>query len=177
MEESKQSKKKYKYNFIQFSVSDAEKKEIEKFVEKSPVKTITDFVRQAVFEKIRNIKHPQLNSTNQSNSIDFKILIEKINKIGERQKIMQENLSIINQMDHRLALIQKYSAKNDLTNETKTVMSLFKSHKSLSIKEIIDLTKMDDEIIFSIINQLRESIDNLKPKIKMNSNGRFQLNE
>ncbi len=76
-------------------------------------------------------------------------------------------MKIFDEMKADLDLIKKYSLKQGLTAETKKIMNLLKAHKSLTIKQIIDKTNFDKDLIFQIVSSDK--------RFKLNMNGRIEL--
>jgi len=83
----------------------------------------------------------------QFNPIILEQLTQNTKKIIELQELTLERTKIFNEMNKTLDLIQQYSIKTDLKKEKLTVINLFKSHKSLTPKEIIDKTNFNQEIV------------------------------
>jgi len=169
MEENNKSRKKYKYKFIQFTVSEGLRKDIEVFTEKSTFTTISDFVRNAVEEKIRKLKNPeQLQSKIlEVNPAIVEQYLKNSQKYNSLEEKILERMKIFDEMKADLDLIKKYSLKQGLTSETTKIMNLLKAHKSLTIKQIIDKTNFDKDLIFQIVSNDK--------KFKLNMNGRIQL--
>jgi len=169
MEENNKSRKKYKYKFIQFTVSEGLRKDIEVFTEKSTFTTISDFVRNAVEEKIRKLKNPeQLQSKIlEVNPAIMEQYLKNSQKYNSLEEKILERMKIFDEMKADLDLIKKYSLKQGLTSETTKIMNLLKAHKSLTIKQIIDKTNFDKDLIFQIVSNDK--------KFKLNMNGRIQL--
>lgn len=164
--------KKYTYNYIQFTVSDNLRKEIEEWTEKSTFTTISDFIRNAVEEKIRLLKNPEVELSKSRNQIDSVLLnkiLEKVEKSETLNKKLLEQMKEYEYMRKDLEQIKKFSIKQDLTQETEHIINLLKAHKSLTQKQIIEKTNLNKEIVFQIVST--------DERIKLNMNGRFELNE
>ena len=169
MVENNKSRRKYKYKFIQFSVSEDLRKDIEVYTEESTFNTISDFVRNAVEEKIRNLKNPeQLQSkTREVNPAIMEQYLKDSQKYNSLEGKILERMKIFDEMKADLDLIKKYSLKQGLTAETTKIMNLLKAHKSLAIKQIIDKTNFDKDLIFQIVSNDK--------RFKLNMNGRIEL--
>ena len=168
---NKSNEKKYKYKFIQFSVSDELKEDIDKYTKKSTFTTVSDFIRNAVEEKIRSLKNPE-QSQSKTNQIT-PIILEKYLKNSQNFNLLEEKLldkmKIFDDMKADLELLKKFSFKQGLVKETETIINLLKAHKSLSQKQIIEKTDLDKDTVFQVLSN-----DN---RFKLNMNGRFELNE
>lgn len=171
MEQKDKKEKKYNYKFIQFSVSDDLKDDIEEWTEKSPFKTISDFVRNAVSEKIRTLKNPQSNQSNIKDSQINASVLEELTKNTQKLLLLQEKTlersKIFDEMKADLERIKKFSIKQGLVDESEIIYNLLKAHQSLSQKQIIEKTNLDKDTIFQIL-----STDN---RFKLNIKGRFCL--
>lgn len=169
---NKNQKSKETRIFIQVSLSKEEKDKIQKLAKEKHT-TASNFCREAIFENIRRIENPNMfnNQSNmQFNPIILEQLTQNTKKIIELQELTLEKTSIFNEMNKTLDLIQQYSIKTDLKKEKLTVINLFKSHKSLTPKEIIDKTNFNQEIVFTIISELQK-----EKTIGLTTTGRFKL--
>ena len=156
---------------IPILVTEIEKNEIEKAAKDANTKT-SEFVRQAVFEKIRHIKNPELYNAG-IQTFGPEIIAQMMGnqkKTLELQELLLEKTKIFDDMSKTLQLIHKYSSKQELGFERETIVNLFKAHKSLSIKDIVEKTDYDKDIVFQIVS------DETKFKLNINT-GRFELND
>ncbi len=172
MAKKQNKERKYSYKYIQFTVSNDLRKNIEEWTEKSIFTTISDFIRNAVEEKIRRLKNPELfqsKSNSQINPAIFNQMLKQSEKSNILQEKVLERMRIFDEMRKDLYQIRRFSIKEDLIQETKTIINLLKAHKTLSQKQIIEKTNLDKETVFQIV-----STDD---RIKLNMNGRFELNE
>ncbi len=171
MEIKQKKEKKYRYKFIQFSVSDDLKNDIEEWTGKSSFNTISDFVRNAVVEKIRNLKNPKLNQSNLKDSQINASMLEQLTKNTQKLILLQEKTidrsKIFDEMKADLERIKKFSIKQGLVQESEIIYNLLKAHQSLSQKQIIEKTNLEKDTIFQIL-----STDD---RFKLNIKGRFCL--
>ncbi len=75
----KPSKNKYKYKYVQFTITSIEKQQIKTFANRENFKTISEFVRRIVFDYIRRQENPELFHTTDNNSIN-QLQMERIAK-------------------------------------------------------------------------------------------------
>lgn len=157
----KKDERKSKYNFIQFSVTDSEKKKIKDFISGSNFKTVSQFIHEAVFDFIRKSEHPELFNNSQG-----MIISQILEELTKNQQIMTEikertleRTEIIDDMEKNRILIQdiyerlkKKELINDFSNEAETISNLLKAHKSLSIEQISKMTGINKEDIEIIVN-------------------------
>lgn len=165
----------YKYKYLQITIQEDFKKEIKKYAKKADCNTVSDFVRIALKEKIQRMKHPEKFLKNQNtNSIDPALIMQltqNTQKLIKLQELNLEKTTLIEKMREDLNRISKFAVKG-LKEERKRIWNLFQSHNSLSIKEIIDKTGFDEDIVFSIVSEFQK-----ENKIRMKNNGRFTKNE
>jgi len=163
-------KEKYGYNYVQFTVSNGFKKEIEEYSEECGFKTNSDFIRAAIREKINRIENPNLTKINAINTVNPAFLeqIQKnTQKTLELQNLTLDRIKIFNEMKEILNLIKSYSVK-ELKTETEKIKNLLKAHKQLNIKQIADKTNLDEKTIIEIIANSEEF------ELDINT-GRFKL--
>lgn len=158
--------------FIQVSLSKEEKKIIKEFAKKRHT-SASNIMREAIFDFIRRIKNPEMfNQTAnlQLNPMVLEQMAKNTQKIIELQELTLEKMNVINEMKKTISIIKKFSIKSDI-NTRDTILNLFKAHKTLNPKEIIEKTNLDKEIVFSIVSELlNEDLIQL-----LTSNGRYKL--
>lgn len=145
------SNKKYEYKFIQFAISKEEKKRIKEFTEKSGNKTISNFIREAINEKITRIEQ---NITPFSQETDSQILQEirtlfqtqsqeqnkVLNTINEK---IEENERYYKELMNNFTQIQNYILQEDYEEITQKIYHFIKTHKSVKQQEIMDQFNLD----------------------------------
>lgn len=151
--------KKYLYKFIQFTVSEEKKKEIEVYSEKSGEKTISEFIRQAIDEKIIRIDRGQSSYQNDSeilqkieNALDLKFLDQnkKLNSILELERLNHE---IYKDLNERFELIQDLVDKEKYKDITDTVHAfVIKNQKGSTQKEIMNQFSLDSHESLKILS-------------------------
>jgi len=162
-------KEKYGYNYIQFTVTDDFKDEIEKYSEKCGFKTNSDFIRAAIREKIYRFENPTIMQNNTINPAFLEQITKNTKKSIELQNLTLKRLNIFNEMKDILELIKKYSVKV-LSDEAETVKSLLRAHKQLNVKQLANKSNLDQKLIIEIISVN----DDIELDMKT---GRFRLNE
>lgn len=169
-EKSKRNKeqgKEYHYSYIQFTVSDEDKKLIEEYTEKSGLNTLSKFIREAVNEKIARM--------NQSESIvktkddrNSSISLEQIEKIIDKRlkqrnedleiqlnKLIDENQRLFHSLFKNFELIQTYVNQDEIKHQSDKIANLLKAHKSLTQQEIMDLTDLSFKESFKILSNTK----------------------
>ncbi len=145
-DKKKNSSKKYEYEFIQFAISKEEKKRIKKFAEESGAKTISNFSREAINEKITRIEQ---NKTPLSQQTDSQILQEIKNlfqtQSQEQNKLLntinekiEENDRYYKELMENFTQIQNYITHEDYEEITQKIYHFIKTHKLIKQQEIMD---------------------------------------
>jgi hypothetical protein len=160
--------------FIKIAVTNSEKKRYKLYSQKvfGSDYHLSEFIRQAVREKIKRIDNPSLFRSNDQVS---PVMIEKINKNSELlQELKEKNLkseNLFDELKDTLNLISSYTT-TPTSREREKVISLFKGFKSLSQKDLVRKTNFDKKTIFSIITDLRD-----QGIVRLKANGVFTLDE
>lgn len=170
------SNEKYSYNHVQFTVSNAFKADIEEMAEECGYKTISDFIRAAIKEKIRRFKEPELFNQSASN-IDPDLLAslhDKLDSINHKQDLTLERSNTINQLNERVNLLQSFLVSSNTDAHIKQqILSVFKTKRSVSIKDLNELLTIDSRKIEEFIKVLQK-----QGRISLNpTTGRYELND
>ena len=151
--------KKIRNKIVHIAFTQHEKEEIKDFAADSNM-TASEFIRDAIREKIKRIKNPEI--MNQG-SIQFnpEILLkiskdtQKLVELNE-EKEKREN-AINNILETSEAIQEEYKRLKekglmaDLEKETMKIRKLLGGHKSLSPKQISDMIKIDSNKVAIII--------------------------
>jgi len=170
MTESREKTEK-REKYIKFMVTGSEKKNIIKYVENSIPKTsLSEFIRTAIADKIRNIEHPELMSLNTSsvNSQILEDLLRNRNKLMEIEKsILEEkeyNANLSKELRETLNLLNKYSYR-ELGDEKTKISNLFDVYSKLSLKRIMELTGIERKTILEIVSDKEKYIYDILKKV------------
>jgi len=169
-EKSELNINKYKYKYVQFTVSSSEKEQIKNFAHKENFKTISEFVRRRIFDYIRRQKNPELTLSTDNNSIGSVQLYQiakNIREILKNQDIIMQREDTLEEMKVMVTNLHKLAEVNSLAKERKLIVQLLKSHNSLSIRQIQEETKIPENLIFKIISDMNV--------FKITPTGRFAL--
>jgi len=169
------SKKKYQYTFIQFSVSDKQKEKIESITEQSGFTTVSDFVREAVREKILRIESPetfqQTIKVNLEQSQIREILSDVLTQLNidpKTRDIMAELSETLIKIKKTMKTLNNYT-KSDLKEKEKNIVKLLQKQGELKPKKLAELSKLSIEEIYEITSN--------EDKFKITMNGGITLNE
>ena len=83
---TKPTKNKYTYQYVQFTVTSTEKKQIKRFADKENFKTTSEFVRWIVFDYIKRQDNPELFhpiDSNSSNPLQMERMAKNIREISQ----------------------------------------------------------------------------------------------
>ncbi len=153
------NEKKIRNKIVHIAFTQHEKKEIKDFAEDSNM-TSSEFIRDAIREKIKRIKNPEI-----MNQGSFQINPELLLKISKdtrklvelnEEKEKREN-AINNVLETSDAIQEEYNKLKekglmaDLKKETMIIRKLLEGHKSLSPKQISDMTKIVSNKVAIII--------------------------
>lgn len=166
-------------SFIRFGVTKGQKKKIESYA-KDFNKSLSDFIRDAIFDKIRRFENPEQfyqGNINQMNPAILEQLTLNTKKILELQEQTNERMKIAEDMENtRLLIKQEYEKLrkkglvDDFSKEADDIWNLLKGHKSLTPEQI---EKMTDKEIDAEKATLILQIDN---RFKLNViTGRYEL--
>lgn len=146
--------------FIQVALTEEERETIREFAKENK-ETSSTFCRRVIFDSIRRKENPEMFNQSNINQIDYSIferLFENNQKIIELQKEMLKRQGIADNLEETSELIQKEYIKlknkgkiDDLTNQSKIIANLLKAHKSLSLKQISEMTDIDIDTVILII--------------------------
>ena len=148
--------KKYKYNFIQFSVSDKFKGEIEKVAGNGGFTTVSDFIRDAIKDKIRRIEHPEIFNESKT-GIDndkMKKLLEISGITSEKIDDVLSRFDKIEKIERNLQVLFNLENREILEEKEKEVIELLQEHKVLFPKKIMELTNINRKELYAIISDI-----------------------
>ena len=150
---------------IKIYVTKSEKNKIKKYAKNSkPKKTCSEFTRIAIFDKIRNIEHPDSSIIpDQCNSKILEGLIENRNKMNLVLEKTNEFNNLFTELEKIRDLIYQYSTKN-FEEEKDTIDKLLVAHGELSAEEIKQKTDYNERVIFQIITNKEDYIYNLQTR-------------
>ncbi|MHA1488538.1 MAG: DUF6290 family protein [Promethearchaeota archaeon] len=139
--------------FIKFGVSADEKESFQKHAKESKM-SVSEFIRQSIFEKIRRIENPERfsQSISQINPLILESLSKDMKKQIELQELILKRQNQFDEITKTLELIQIYSKGRDLKHETDIIDNLFEAHKSLSQQQIMEKTGFDKDIVWAIVS-------------------------
>ena len=160
----KMSEKRDKTVHIAFTENELE--EIDKY-RKEFNTTRSNFIRNAITEKIRSIKNP--NIYNGIGSINQELL-EKLLRNQEKQenysKIISKKVEILDKILANLTLLRE--ERKNLVKEEQIIIKLLKDHKKLKPLKIIELSKLPSNIVYDVISNDKIFSITMNGELKLN---------
>ena len=137
--------------------------------------TSSEFIRQAINDKIRNIEHPELTTSSVSNPDLSNQVIKNQELILEEMKLMKQKFTTINGIKNGYKslkeLISDKTLKENLKLKAEKIQSVMKeSNKTFTPKELKDITGFD-------LKSIDLSLTNNPKLFKLNMNGRWVLHD
>jgi len=136
---------------------------------KSSKMTISEFIRQGVFDKIRRIENPDLfnQNSNQFNTDLLRRLLENVEDIAEQKKFESEQTELSYKMEKLQNTIQ--AVFEDVPRAKKKILNLLRVHKALYKGEIMEYTDLSRKTVIKVLSN---------PEFKLNiDTGKFELRE
>ena len=159
----KNNKKNYDYNYIQFTISDDLKEEVREIIEKIKMEnikdlhynTISDFAREAVKDKLRRIKNPEVFETRTLSEIDekkLKQILENVTSNKEKIDLVLEKLDIITKIQDSLKILKELVNRPELKEKEDIIIEIIKEKGELRPKEISEYTGLKINEIYDILS-------------------------
>ena len=161
--------KKPKDEMIHFAYTKEEKNKLEDFAKKSNT-SISEFIRQAILDKIRRIENPDLYNP----GINFnKEFLEKILKnqklLDERNQLILERLDTYAQIVNTLKLLKPNINNQYLKEKMEKMRNVLKTYEELKPKKLEELTGFNGNTIKDILAYYDEIFSiTMKGGIKLN---------
>ncbi len=167
MENKEKKKSKYKYTYVQFTVSEQEKEDIEHWAEVSRAKTISEFARTAIKEKIMRLKNPEKFAIKSNPTTQLlKELLAQQRKMIEMENLTQQRLTLIESLSSDMEKLKRISF--DLDKETAIIEALLKANGEMNVNEIVQNSQISDSKAYKVLSNTS--------KFKLNIiNGKFGL--
>ena len=171
MQNKKKTDKEKQDSFIRFGVTEDQKGKIEKYAKEND-KSLSEYIREVIFEEFRRIEHPEQfaqGTVNQMNPAILEQLTLNTQKILELQEQTNERTKIAEDIENTRFLIKQEYEKlkqkgiiDAFSKEADDIKDLLKSHKSLTPEQIENMTKKE--------------IDTEKATMILQVDNRFKLN-
>lgn len=157
-----ENEKKVRDKIVHIAFTEDEKTEIKKFADVANT-TSSEWIRQAIRDKIRRIEKPELNNQSSSTHISHELLLkisedtqkllELQNEKENREEIHKNLLETSEAIQIEYKRLKDKGLMSNLSKERGIIKKLLKGHNSLTPKQIIDMTNIKSEkVIFIITN-------------------------
>ncbi len=159
MSENKKEAK-VRNKIVHIAFTEGEKDIIKEYADNSDM-TASEFIRQAIRDKIRRIDNPEQISNQPVITSEILLKISKntdklleLQQEKEREKeIIKNLLQTSDALQNEYHRLMEKGLMSELTEETNTIQNLLRGHKSLSPNQIIDMTNIEkDKVLFVITN-------------------------
>jgi len=147
-----------KDKIIHIAFSKEEKEQIKKYSKESNT-TLSEFIRQAVYDKILRIENPSKFGNVSSFEDQFKEIKELQLKQIKLEELNLERIKNLNGIKESLIELKPLVNEKELKNNSQAIFSLLKFHKSLSLDKIEQLLNLDKTIIVQSVSLLSDKID------------------
>lgn len=152
---------------VHLAFSENEIIEIDKFVDEGNYPTRTEFIRQAIFDKINRIENPDLFMTKTTNNGKISEFLEEVRANNEQQKKILKKLGILNEIQQTLGILKNLTKRPEIEKNKKIIIELLKKHKHLKPLKIMELSKLASHEVYDVISD--ESL------FMININGEVEL--
>ncbi len=153
---------------IHLRFTETEKQDIVKMAEETNMK-ITEFCRNAIFNHIRRIENPELFKVKSSiNSADLNEIISEVKETSDISNRILAKTNLMEIIDKKLDIIHKYIVGPSISTNRDLITDLFKTHKTLSLKQIIEKLDLDPELTTDLVKIMHK-----EGTLKTNSRGRY----
>lgn len=154
---------------VHIAFSKSELTNIDKYRKESN-STRSNFIRNAIYEKIRRIDNPNIFNNIGLGPINQELLEKLINNQEKQEKlnkIIEQKLKVIDQIYANLSLLEKSKENGELARNEQIVIELLKEHKHLKPMKLMKLSGLPSYRIYDVISNAK--------LFKINVNGEVEL--
>ena len=141
---------------IHIAFSENEVSQIDKYCKHDKVKLTsrTEFIRQALFDKIRRIENPEVyNQISKSFDVDqISEFLKEIKASNEQQKAILKRLIIVDQIQTNFKVLKEMGKQPEIEVNEKIVIDLLTEHKKLKPLKIMKLSGLSSHKIYDVIS-------------------------
>ena len=141
---------------IHIAFSENEVSQIDKYCKHDNIKLTsrTEFIRQAIFDKIRRIENPEVNN-HMSKKFDVDQISEFLKEIkssNDQQKAILKRLIIVDQIQSNFKVLKDMAKQPEMEKNEKLVIDLLTEHKKLKPLKIMKLAGLSSHKIYDVIS-------------------------
>ena len=151
--------------------SENEVSQIDKYCKQDKIKLTsrTEFIRQAIFDKIRRIENPEsYNHISKKFDVDqISEFLKEIKSSNEQQKEILKRLIIVDKIQFNFKVLKEMAKQPELEENENLLINLLTEHKKLKPLKIVKLSGLSSHKIYDVISN-----DNI---FSINMNGEVVL--
>jgi hypothetical protein len=151
---------------VHIAFSASEKEKIKNLAKESNT-TISEFIRQSIFDKILRIENPT--AFNVDNEERLREIENNQKKTLELQQLLLERIKIVNGINETMKALKPLVNKSEMKEICDTIVSMLRIHKSMKIEKLELLTSFKRKDIYDCIS--------INPKLAINENEEVYINE
>ncbi|MBA7700214.1 hypothetical protein ES703_108923 [subsurface metagenome] len=141
---------------IHIAFSENEISQIDKYCKHDKIKLTsrTEFIRQAIFDKIRRIENPEVyNHTNKKFDVDqISEFLKEIKASNEQQQEILRRLIIVDQIQTNFKVLKNMAKQPEMEKNEKIIIELLTKHKKLKPLKIMDLSGLSSHKVYDVIS-------------------------
>jgi len=151
---------------IHLAFSPNEIQEIDKHVKQANTSR-TEFIRQAIQDKIMKIKNPEMfdKTTSNFNPSEFDEYVRNIKLTVKQQNEILEKLAIVNQIQDNFTLLKSMAKQPEIAKNEKIIIDLIKEHGPLKPLKIMDLADLRSHKVYDVISNENVFSININGKV------------
>lgn len=151
--------------------SENEVSQIDKYCKQDKIKLTsrTEFIRQAIFDKIRRIENPEsYNHISKKFDVDqISEFLKEIKSSNEQQKEILKRLIVVDKIQSNFKVLKEMAKQPELEENENLLINLLTEHKKLKPLKIVKLSGLSSHKIYDVISN-----DNI---FSINMNGEVVL--
>ena len=152
---------------VHLAFSENEITKIDKYVDNGNYPTRTEFIRQAIFEKINRIENPDLYMTKTTNNDKISEFLDEVRVTNEQQKEILKKFTVLNEIQDTLGILQTLTKRPEIEKNEKIVIELLKKHEHLKPLRIMELSKLASHEVYDVISNKILFIINLNGEVEL----------
>ncbi len=141
---------------IHIAFSENEVSQIDKYCKHDKIKVTsrTEFIRQAIFDKIRRIENPEAyNQINKKFDIDqISEFLKEIKTSNDQQKEILKRLEIVDQIQNNFKVLKNMANQPEIEKNEKLIIALLIEHKKLKPLKIMKESRLSSNKVYDVIS-------------------------
>jgi Arc/MetJ-type ribon-helix-helix transcriptional regulator len=154
-QKNNENEKDYEYTFIQFSLPKELKEKVKEKVNASHISTMSDFVREAVQDKIRRIENPEAFESKEVSEFTAKQLraiLENISDNSQKIDLLIEKTDTIMRIQNQLEKLKNLVERPELEELEERVVELLRKKGELKPKEIAEALEVEVNKAYDVVS-------------------------